>query len=140
MSRKELIGWTSSLVLIATVLCIASLGYAQPASQPANLADPGWLVTLVLGAFGNKSWPVVLMGSLSLFLIFERRYPGLFGEKSSAFLGSRRGAKLMALAQSVVTAGLSAATGGWGALGKGCAIALLLGLFNYVANAPTTKG
>jgi len=124
-----------SFFVFVVIACAEAHG--QPASAPAvPLDDPSAIVTLLLAAFGNHAWPVVVMAVLMLLLFVERHFSGLFGQRSSEWLGSRTGMAVTSLATVVVTAGLSVASVGWHAVAKTCVAALVAGLANLAAQWP----
>ena len=128
-----------SVFVVALVACVEAHGQVAPASAPAiPLDDLSAIVTLLLAAFGTHTWPVVVMGVLMLLLFVERHFSGLFGQRSSEWLGSRLGLAVTSLATVVVTAGLSVASVGWHAVAKTCVAALVAGLVNLAAQWPPT--
>lgn len=141
MSRAQLRAFPIVMGLLVVTFFAVSLfavttvtAQTAPASQVApaspSLDDPMALAQALMQAFGNQSWPLVVMLVLGLLLFVERHFRGVLGQRSSDWLGSPKGIALTSLVTAVVTAGLSAATGGWAALGKGCLVALVVGLLN----------
>lgn len=132
--------WASAMMLPVCMLVLSAAAQAgtaaatQPSSAPAvNLDSAVSIWQALVVAFNGHDWPLVAVLAAGALLFVERHFKGCLGPRSSAWLGSWKGMLITSLLTAAVTSGLSAATGGWAALGRGCLIAVALAVVNFAA-------